>query len=130
MNHWPLLLLLVVVEVPTSLLLQQVLLLPPQLLLLLATQVDAYAELPYFMNPLLAACQLVNVSLPGSEPPLADAQEDMRLFSPALCDKNGKCVTKWVRAYGVRSRLRQGGYGGVTCSKSGGGVLSLDHSLR
>jgi hypothetical protein len=52
-------------------------------------QVDAYAELPYFMNPLLAACQMVNVAQPGSEPPLHQAQEDMRLFSAALADKNG-----------------------------------------
>lgn len=57
---------------------------------MLLLQVDAYAELPYFMNPLLAACQLVNVSQPGSEPPLAQAQEDMRLFSPALADKQGE----------------------------------------
>jgi hypothetical protein len=53
-------------------------------------QVDAYAALPYFMNPLLAACQLVNVSEPGSEPQLAEAQEDMRLLSPALADKNSE----------------------------------------
>uniref|UniRef100_A0A383W2N9 Domain of unknown function at the cortex 1 domain-containing protein n=1 Tax=Tetradesmus obliquus TaxID=3088 RepID=A0A383W2N9_TETOB len=53
-----------------------------------STQVDAYAALPYFMNPLLAACQLVNVSKPGSEPQLAEAQEDMRLLSPALADKH------------------------------------------
>lgn len=42
------------------------------------------------MNPLLAACQLVNVALPGAEPPLAQAQEDMRLFSPALVDQHGE----------------------------------------
>jgi hypothetical protein len=68
-------------------------LLPTLLPLLLpsaAVQVDAYAALPYFMNPLLAACQLVNVSRPGSEPQLAEAQEDMRLFSPALADKNSE----------------------------------------
>jgi hypothetical protein len=41
------------------------------------------------MNPLLAACQMVNVAQPGSEPPLDQAQEDMRLFSTALADKNG-----------------------------------------
>jgi hypothetical protein len=58
-------------------------------LMLHPLQVDAYAELPYFMNPLLAACQLVNVSLPGAEPPLAEAQEDMRLFTSALQDKQG-----------------------------------------
>jgi hypothetical protein len=53
-------------------------------------QVDAYAELPYFMNPVLAACQMVNVSRPGSAPALADAKEDMTLFSPALADKHGE----------------------------------------
>eukprot|EP00775_Hariotina_reticulata_P003808 gene3808-4065_t len=58
-----------------------------------STQVDAYATLPYFMNPLLAACQLVNVSRPGSAPPMAAAQEDMRLFSPALADKNNQPLT-------------------------------------
>jgi hypothetical protein len=56
-------------------------------------QVDAYAALPYFMNPLLAACQLVNVAVPGSEPKLAEAKEDMRLFSPALADKNSEYKT-------------------------------------
>jgi hypothetical protein len=55
-----------------------------------STQVDIYAKLPYFMNPVLAACQLVNVSQPGSEPQLTQAQEDMRLFAPALADKQGE----------------------------------------
>jgi hypothetical protein len=54
-----------------------------------STQVDIYAKLPYFMNPVLACCQLVNVSQPGSEPELTEAQEDMRLFAPALADKQG-----------------------------------------
>lgn len=54
-----------------------------------STQVDIYAKLPYFMNPVLACCQLVNVSQPGSEPQLTEAQEDMRLFAPALADKQG-----------------------------------------
>jgi hypothetical protein len=57
-------------------------------------QVDAYAELPYFMNPVLAACQMVNVAKPGSAPALADAKEDMTLFSPALADKHGE----WLAA--------------------------------
>lgn len=55
-----------------------------------STQVDIYAKLPYFMNPVLAACQLVNVAQPGSEPQLTEAQEDMRLFAPALADKQGE----------------------------------------
>lgn len=56
-----------------------------------STQVDIYAKLPYFMNPVLAACQLVNVARPGDEPELTEAQEDMRLFAPALADKQGEC---------------------------------------
>jgi len=58
-----------------------------------STQVDAYATLPYFMNPLLAACQLVNVSRQGSAPPIAAALEDVRLLSPALADKNSECTS-------------------------------------
>jgi hypothetical protein len=34
------------------------------------------------MNPVLAACQLVNVSKPGEEPGLWDAPEDCRLMLP------------------------------------------------
>jgi hypothetical protein len=88
-----------------------------------AAQVDAYAELPYFMNPLLAACQLVNVSLPGSEPPLAAAQEDMRLFSPALCDKNGECCCIVIDKQGVtRDSALESGFAwlGVVSSNSTG----------
>jgi hypothetical protein len=59
-----------------------------------STQVDVTAELPYFMNPVLAACQMVNVAKPGSAPALADAKEDMTLFSPALADKHGE----WLAA--------------------------------
>ena len=55
-----------------------------------STQVDVYAPLPYFMNPVLAACQLVNVSKEGEQPALTDAQEDLRLFSSELVDKKGK----------------------------------------
>lgn len=62
-----------------------------------STQVDITAKLPYFMNPMLAACQLVNVAQPGSEPPLAEAQEDMRLFAPALSDRQGAWVVMPVK---------------------------------
>jgi hypothetical protein len=55
-----------------------------------STQVDIYAKLPYFMNPVLAACQMVNVAVPGSEPSLTEATEDMRLFAPELADKTGE----------------------------------------
>eukprot|EP00879_Flechtneria_rotunda_P006722 GHRR01007062.1.p1 GENE.GHRR01007062.1~~GHRR01007062.1.p1 ORF type:complete len:368 (+),score=129.92 GHRR01007062.1:238-1341(+) len=43
-----------------------------------------------FLNPVLASCQLVNVSVPGQEPDMWAAQEDMRLLSPQLADKNGE----------------------------------------
>lgn len=56
-----------------------------------STQVDIYARLPYFMNPVLAACQMVNVAKPGEEPQLTEATEDMRLFAPELADKQGEC---------------------------------------
>eukprot|EP00882_Tetradesmus_deserticola_P002696 GHRQ01002867.1.p1 GENE.GHRQ01002867.1~~GHRQ01002867.1.p1 ORF type:complete len:384 (+),score=150.50 GHRQ01002867.1:204-1355(+) len=42
-----------------------------------------------FLNPVLASCQLANVSLPGQEPGLWEAQEDVRLLSNALQDKHG-----------------------------------------
>lgn len=57
-----------------------------------SAQVDIWAMLPYFMSPVLAACQMVNVSKPGQEPSLAEATEDMRLFSPDLADKHGEHV--------------------------------------
>jgi hypothetical protein len=44
-----------------------------------------------FLNPVLASCQLVNVSRPGEEPGVWEAQEDMRLLSEELTDKNGEC---------------------------------------
>jgi hypothetical protein len=43
-----------------------------------------------FLNPVLASCQLVNVSRPGEEPDAWEAQEDMRLLSTELSDKNGR----------------------------------------
>jgi hypothetical protein len=45
-----------------------------------------------FLNPVLASCQLVNVSRPGEEPDMWEAEEDMRLLSDALADKNGETV--------------------------------------
>jgi hypothetical protein len=44
------------------------------------------------MNPVLAACQLVNVSKEGEQPVLKDAQEDLRLFSSDLVDKKGPSI--------------------------------------
>lgn len=55
-----------------------------------STQVDVSAPLPYFMNPVLAACQLVNIAKDGEQPDIWSAQEDMRLFSPELADRDGK----------------------------------------
>ena len=55
------------------------------------TQVEGHGTLPYFFNPLVASCQLMNVSLPGQAPPMAQALEDMRLFSTALADKHSEC---------------------------------------
>jgi hypothetical protein len=54
-----------------------------------STQVDVYAPLPYFMNPILAACQLINVAKDGEQPDMAAATEDMRLWSSDLVDKKG-----------------------------------------
>jgi hypothetical protein len=46
------------------------------------------------MNPVLAACQLVNVSKPGQEPPLGDGTpEDIRLMLP-------NCVVRKAAATG------------------------------
>ncbi len=45
---------------------------------------------PHFYNPLLATCQLLNVSREGEEPELMSAQEDARLFEPSLVDTNGE----------------------------------------
>jgi len=42
------------------------------------TRVDAHCERPYFLNPLCAAAQLMNVSLPGQEPDIWDVKEDCR----------------------------------------------------
>lgn len=55
-------------------------------------QVDVRARLPYFMNPVLAAFQIVNVSEPGQEPEMSEATEDMRLFCSELVDKRGQCT--------------------------------------
>lgn len=43
-----------------------------------------------FLNPVLASCQLVHVARPGEEPDVWEAEEDMRLLSPELADKNGE----------------------------------------
>lgn len=43
-----------------------------------------------FLNPVLASCQLVHVAKPGEEPGPWEAEEDMRLLSDELADKNGE----------------------------------------
>jgi len=52
-------------------------------------KVNGYGDQPYCMNPVLASWQLINVSRPGEEPGLWEAQEDMRLMSPKFVGKNG-----------------------------------------
>jgi hypothetical protein len=91
-------------------------------------QVDAYAELPYFMNPLLAACQLVNVSQPGAEPQLTAAQEDMRLFSPALADKDGEQFSQRVVVV-VEVVWLKGGVGGVGWGVKDAGRRPQQHNM-
>ena len=68
------------------------------------------------MNPVLAAHQLVNISLPGQQPPLWEAQEDMRLMSEQLADAQGGWVAwgrrGWVGGWGSsRGASRKGGGG-------------------
>jgi hypothetical protein len=53
-------------------------------------KVDARCDNPYFFNPILACHQLINVSKPGEEPDMWEAQEDMRLMSPKLVGKDGE----------------------------------------
>jgi hypothetical protein len=53
-------------------------------------KVDAHCENPYFFNPTLACHQLINVSKPGEEPDMWEAEEDMRLMSSKLVDKDGE----------------------------------------
>jgi hypothetical protein len=43
-----------------------------------------------YLNPLLAMAAVINVSLPGQQPELRSATEDMRLFDSALADKSGR----------------------------------------
>ncbi|GBF89589.1 hypothetical protein Rsub_02307 [Raphidocelis subcapitata] len=58
------------------------------------TIVDAHGERPYFLNPLAASAQLVNVALPGEEPEdMWAAEEDCRLVHPALADAAGNPVS-------------------------------------
>ena len=53
-------------------------------------RVEADGTPRYFMNPVLAACQLVNVALPGQDPDIWDCREDVRLLLPACADKDGR----------------------------------------
>ncbi|GBF92361.1 hypothetical protein Rsub_05563 [Raphidocelis subcapitata] len=62
------------------------------------TLVNAHGSEPYFLNPVMAACQLVNVSEEGREPEIFAATEDCRrgsvgvcaLLTPALRDASGQ----------------------------------------
>jgi hypothetical protein len=64
-----------------------------------STRVDARAPLPYFMNPLLAACQLANASREGEEPrdPWA-AEEDLKLWAPELATAPAEQRRRWCDA--------------------------------
>ncbi|GBF90633.1 hypothetical protein Rsub_03205 [Raphidocelis subcapitata] len=53
------------------------------------SHVSARSQPRFFMNPALACCQLVNVSMPGEEPGLWEAREDMRLMLPAAVTSAG-----------------------------------------
>jgi hypothetical protein len=51
---------------------------PPPQVFSKTTIVDAHGERPYFLNPLIAAAQLINVARPGEEPAIWEAEEDCR----------------------------------------------------
>jgi hypothetical protein len=53
------------------------------------TIVDAHGARPYFLNPLIAAAQIMNVSKPEDAPPIWEAREDCRLLHPALVSADG-----------------------------------------
>jgi len=42
------------------------------------TIVSAHGDNPHFLNPVMPACQLVNISRKGEEPDLWTAEEDCR----------------------------------------------------
>ncbi|GBF96590.1 hypothetical protein Rsub_09336 [Raphidocelis subcapitata] len=52
---------------------------------------------PYMLFPLLPLAHVVNVSLPGQEPPLDQAEEDLRLWDPSLVDSNGNPMASDAR---------------------------------
>jgi len=52
--------------------------------------VQSHGDHPYFLNPVMASCQLVNVSREGEEPGLWDASEDCRLLSEHFMDAEGR----------------------------------------
>eukprot|EP00878_Enallax_costatus_P019156 GHUV01020200.1.p1 GENE.GHUV01020200.1~~GHUV01020200.1.p1 ORF type:complete len:265 (+),score=64.29 GHUV01020200.1:156-950(+) len=63
----------------------------------------ANGQIAGFLNPMLASCQICNVSRPGQEPDIWEAQEDMRLLSQQLADKDGNplCPDKRRRWFDV-----------------------------
>lgn len=52
--------------------------------------VDGGDEAVGYLNPLLAMAAVINVSLPGQQPDLRVATEDMRLLNSSLVDKSGR----------------------------------------
>ncbi|KIZ01954.1 hypothetical protein MNEG_6006 [Monoraphidium neglectum] len=80
----------------------------------------------HFRFPVLAAAQLVNVAPRGQEPPLLEAQEDVRLFCPQLAASDGAPAPA-----AARRRLfdAPGGLAGVTMSPDHVWTIHLHQSL-
>eukprot|EP00882_Tetradesmus_deserticola_P027925 GHRQ01031071.1.p1 GENE.GHRQ01031071.1~~GHRQ01031071.1.p1 ORF type:complete len:145 (-),score=73.64 GHRQ01031071.1:71-505(-) len=57
-------------------------------------QLDTSGSCPHILAPLIAAAQVVNVSKPGQEPSMLDAEEDMTAFDASLVGGwSGKALT-------------------------------------
>jgi hypothetical protein len=55
--------------------------------------VEGEGEAVGYLNPLLAISSIINVSLPGQQPDMTAAVEDVRLMDDSLVDKSGVCVS-------------------------------------
>jgi hypothetical protein len=57
-------------------------------------QLDTAGPSPHILAPLIAAAQVVNVSKPGQEPDMLEAEEDMTAFDAGLVGSwSGKALT-------------------------------------
>jgi hypothetical protein len=54
--------------------------------------VEGDEEAVGYLNPLLAMAAVINVSLPGQQPDLRAATEDVRLLNSRLVDKSGRVL--------------------------------------